>query len=80
MSSRSKTEDHRKLRSVAQEAERLGLSLSYLYGEIRASRFPHIKLGSRVLLDPAEVDAFLSLREVGVEEALSHAEQDNGLR
>ena len=80
MSNRSKPEAPRKLRSVAEEAERLGLSVSYLYGEIRASRFPHIKLGTRVLLDPAEVDAFLSLREVGVQEALSHAEQDDGLR
>ncbi len=48
---------HRKLRSVSKEAERLGVSKGWLYTEIREGRFPHVKLGSRVLLDPEEVDA-----------------------
>ena len=41
---------HRKLHSVSEEAERLGISKGFLYTEIREGRFPHIKLGDRVLL------------------------------
>jgi hypothetical protein len=37
-----------------------------------------VRLGGRVLLDPAEVDAFLAARAVGVEEALRQAEEDEG--
>ena len=66
----------RALHTVAQEATRLGVSKGYLYTEIRAGRFPHVKLGARVLLDPHEVDTFLAARTVGVEEALRQAEED----
>ena len=60
----------RHLRSVAAEAERIGVSSSWLYGEIRVGRFPHIRLGNRVLLDPNEVDHFLALRTLSVEDAI----------
>ena len=43
---------------------------------VRAGRFPHVRLGSRVLLDPAETDAFLARRAVAVEGALARAEED----
>ena len=66
----------RRFRSVAQEADRLGVSRGWLYGEVRAGRFPHKKLGSRVLLDPAQVDEFLERQSVGIEEALKKAEAD----
>ena len=68
---------HKSLHSVAQEAARLGNSKTFIYNEIRDDRFPHIKLGSRVLLDPTQVDAFLAARAVGVEEALRQAEEDD---
>ena len=67
----------RQLRSVTSEAKRLRVSPSWLYQEIRAHRFPHVRLGNRVLLDPADVDAFLAQRCVSVEQALEHAEEDD---
>ena len=69
-------DSHAELRTVAQEANRLGVSRSYLYMEIRESRFPHVRLGSRVLLDPAQVDRFLALRAVSLEDALARREED----
>ncbi len=68
----------RQLRSVASEAKRLGVSKGWLYGEVRAGRFPHVRLGNRVLLDPADVDNFLTQRSVSVEQALERAEGDDG--
>ncbi len=86
MKHRSDTKDvssgakgERKLHSVSQEAERLGVSKGWLYTETREGRFPHVKLGGRVLLDPAKVDEFLAARSVGVEEALHQAEEDGVL-
>ena len=67
----------RQLQSVLSEAKRLGVSPSWLYQEIRAHRFPHVRLGNRVLLDPADVDAFLARRCVSVEQALERAEGDD---
>ena len=69
---------HRELHSVAEEAARLGVSKGWLYGEVRAARFPHMKLGSRVLLDSAQVHEFLARQAVSVEEALKKAEADEG--
>ena len=70
------TNGHTELHSVAQEAERLHVSKGWLYTEIRAGRFPHLRLGVRVLLDPAEVDVFLAARAIGVEEALRQIAED----
>ena len=67
----------RELRSVTSEAKRLKVSPSWLYQEIRAHRFPHVRLGNRVLLDPADVDAFLAQRCVNVEQALERVEEDD---
>ena len=58
---------------VAEEAGRLGVSQSWLYTEIRSGRFPHKRLGARVLLDPIESDEFLERQAVGVEDALARA-------
>ena len=66
----------RELRSIAEEGARLGVSKGWLYQEVRAGRFPHVRLGSRILLDVADVDQFLRLREVTVEEAMRRAEED----
>ena len=67
----------RELRSVALEAKRLGVSASWLYQEVRMNRFPHVRLGNRVLLDPAEVDDFLARRCVSVEQAVERVEEDD---
>ncbi len=67
----------RKLHNVSQEAQRLGVSKGWLYTEIREGRFPHVRLGARVLLDPVEVDVFLAARTLGVEEALRRAQEDD---
>ena len=67
----------RQLRSVAAEAMRLGISSSWIYQEVRSDRFPHRRLGNRVLLDPAEVDDFLARRCVSVEQALGSVEEDD---
>ncbi len=75
---RSQPKPHRQLRSVRLEAKRLGVSPSWLYSEVRALRFPHVRLGNRVLLDPVEVDAFLAQSCVSVERALERAEEDDG--
>ena len=75
MSAARQPNAHRQLRSVAQEAQRLGVSKGWLYTEARAGRFPHVRLGSRILLDPSQVDAFLARRSVSVEQALEHAEE-----
>ena len=58
---------------------RLGVSNGWLYTEIREGRFPHLKLGTRVLLDPAEVDRFIDLRRLTVEEAIHNADEDGVL-
>ena len=73
MSAARQPNAHRQLRSVAQEAQRLGVSKGWLYMEARAGRFPHVRLGARILLDPSQVDAFLARRSVSVEQALEHA-------
>ncbi len=75
---RSQPKVPRQLRSVVSEAKRLGVSKGWLYGEVRAGRFPHVRLGNRVLLDPAEVDAFLAERCVSVKQALERAEGNDG--
>ena len=68
----------RQLRSVASEAKRLGVSPSWIFQEVRADRFPHIRLGGRILLDPIDVDDFLAHRRLSVEQALERAEGDDG--
>ena len=64
----------RRFHSVEDEAARLGVSKAWLYGEVRAGRFPHRKAGGRILIDPSEVDEFLELSGVSVEEAIQRAE------
>ena len=76
MRSNPSSKSARELHTVAQEAARLAVSKGWLYGEMKAGRFPHVRLGTRVLLDPHEVDTFLAARAVGVEEALRQAEED----
>ena len=66
----------RRYHSVAQDAKRLGVSTGWLYTEIRGGRFPHTKLGERVLLNPEETDVFLAERAVTIESALARAVQD----
>ncbi len=64
----------RRFHSVEDEAARLGVSKSWVYGEIREGRFPHRRARGRVLIDPAEVDEFLELTGVSAREATERAE------
>ena len=64
----------RRFHSVDAEATRLGLSRSWLYGEIRAGRFPHRRARGRVLIDPAAVDEFLESTGTSVREAMARVE------
>ena len=55
---------------VAEVAARLGVSRAHLYDEIRAGRFPFVRVGAkRVAIDEDELHAFLSLRGVSGAEA-----------
>ena len=64
----------RRFHSVEDEAARLKVSRSWLYGEVRAGRLPHRRAGGRILIDPSEVDEFLELSGVSVAEAIQRAE------
>ncbi len=64
----------RRFHSVGVEAARLGVSSSWIYGEVRERRFPHRRARGRVLIDPAEVDEFLELTGVSAREATERAE------
>ncbi len=64
----------RRFHSVEDEAARLGVSKRWVYGEIRAGRFPHRRARGRVLIDPAEVDEFLELTGISARQATERAE------
>jgi excisionase family DNA binding protein len=61
----------RRLSSPAQEAERIGVSQTLLLQACRDGVLPHRRLGRRVLIDPDEVDAFLSHTGVSLDAALA---------
>lgn len=59
-----------KFLGVAEVAARLGVSRAHLYDEIRAGRFPYVRIGAkRVAIDEDELHSFLSLRSVTGTEA-----------
>ena len=62
---------NRHLHGATAEAERLGVSRSWLYTEARERRFPHVRLGGRILFDPDESDRFLEQRFLSVDDALA---------
>lgn len=54
----------RRLLSVKQAAEYLGLSPKTLYAWIESGRVPYVALGRRRLLDPRELDKFIQRNTV----------------
>ncbi len=50
-------------------AERLGLSRSAIYELIAKGRLPHVRVGSRILVELAELEEFLALRRVTARQA-----------
>jgi excisionase family DNA binding protein len=44
--------------TVREAADRLGISRSKAYDLIAAGEVPHYRIGRRVLVDPADVEAF----------------------
>ena len=56
--------------SVRQVTERAGVSLNLVYGWVRDRRLPHYRVGTtgkrgRILIDEADLDAFLESLKVG---------------
>jgi hypothetical protein len=60
----------RQYASVAEEAARLGVGETLLLEACRERRFPHRRLGRRILLLPDESDSYLEESGVTVEQAL----------
>ncbi len=54
----------RNLIDVKDAARMLGLARSTLYEWARFRRVPHIRLGDRLLFDPADLQAFVQRRRV----------------
>ena len=55
-------------------AERLGVSKSFVYDEIKAGRLPHLRLGQRrYVIESEQLDHYLALRRVTAEEAAANA-------
>jgi excisionase family DNA binding protein len=50
----------RETEDVSEAAARLGVSKVHLYDEIRAGRFPVIRIGRRVLISKSYLDSLLS--------------------
>ena len=75
MSDARRTRAPRRFHGVVDEAARLGVSRSWLYTEIKAGRFPHCRMGTRLLIDPTEVDAFLEQSSVTASEAVERVER-----
>lgn len=53
-----------KLLTTAQAAERLGLSLKYVYRLCDEKKLPYIRVGTAIRFDPAELDAWIDARRV----------------
>ncbi len=51
---------------IGEAARRLGVSAHTLRTWVRDQRVPHIRLGRRVLFDPAALDRFVAKRSVPV--------------
>jgi len=62
--------------NLTEAAVAIRMSESWLRREAAAGRFPHIRLGRRLLFRPAAVDAWLRAREQGAEPALASTDQD----
>lgn len=57
-------EERLRLASVTEEAKRIRMSRAWLLREARAGRLRHFKVGTRVLLDPRDVDARIATYEI----------------
>jgi excisionase family DNA binding protein len=56
--------DGAKLISVAEAAQRLGISPLTMRAWVRQRRLPVVRLGRRVLLDPQEVEEYIDAHRV----------------
>ena len=70
----------KRLLDVEEAAKRLGLSPSTLYKKTKAQTIPHIKLGSRVLFDPSDLDALVALKRRTPEQVAAIARTLGGHR
>ena len=77
-----RTDDHREKRllDIEEAAKRLGISTSTLYKRTRAQAIPHIKLGSRVLFEPGDLDALVAQKRRTPEQVAAFARSLNNPR
>ena len=54
-----KSKPERQTSTVREAARRLGVSPNHLYLQIKAGRFPHIKIGERVVIPTVALDRML---------------------
>jgi excisionase family DNA binding protein len=54
--------DNDRLLNVEEAAQRLGLSVSTVYKKSQACELPSVKMGSRTLFRPADLDAYTASR------------------
>ena len=56
----------RPLLSYQETADHLGISLAGLKRMVASGTFPHVRIGQRVLFDPADIEAWVKDRKAGV--------------
>jgi excisionase family DNA binding protein len=54
-----KSKPDRQTSTVREAARRLGVSPNHLYLQIKANKFPHIKIGERVVIPTVVLDRML---------------------
>jgi hypothetical protein len=57
------------------EAARIGTSTTLTLEACREGRYPHTRLGRRILIDPVEADAFLAATGTPLEAAITRARE-----
>jgi excisionase family DNA binding protein len=58
----------KRLLSIAEAAQLLGISQSFLYKLAESKSIPHLRLGRAVRFDVAQIDAWLRRHSVGEED------------
>ena len=66
--------------SIEQRAELLGVSVSWLYGQVRAGRYPHERHGGRILIPIDEADTFDRATRVTADDALAAVDRQDESR
>ena len=76
---RGAVEGAHRFHSPADEAARLGVSDTLILEACKTGSYPHRRLGRRVLIDPAEGDAYLATVGVSVAQAVKNTGEMGGI-